>query len=261
MAATITLTLSESAQRAALIAGQPAQGNADAAAAEAAILEALRAPLDSWIGPTYSAESKPCVQEWPIGVPEPASADRRDPRLIARRAEAERALLPAAIEDWERPRREFDGAIRTVAARYGELARAAAEGYPVERQVLDALAQDLGQAAYSRVRDSRVRETLHYEIDSLAYDSPALRPAPLPDAFRLLDLVTAEVARANESLPETIGRWSVSKIVRVDTCPHPGKDHKITVVLATLRHATRGVLREVTFSWEDLECGHDDDDE
>lgn len=59
-------------------------------------------------------------------------------------------------------------------------------------------------------------------------------------------------------LAPEIGAWEVSRIVRVDVCPHDRERHWVTAVLATLR--TPAGTRQVTFSTESLACGHDDED-
>jgi hypothetical protein len=164
-------------------------------------------------------------------------------------AEAERRTAHEA-EERHAARVPYDAALREVAARYDELARAAAENYPIERAVLDRLAGDLADVVGS----------CNFEIGPTTYDAPPPdRAAPTPAAFALRDSVVAAANAANDVLPSAIGTWVVSRIVRVDVCPHSGESHFVTGVYATLR--TPFALREVLWSTESLACSHGDDEE
>jgi len=150
-------------------------------------------------------------------------------------------------------------ALRELAVLEEDLARPAREGYPVERSMLDRLADRLAEV----IGEGLPTDFVTYD-EVLWSDAPE-RPAPRPDAFALHDRVTAAVAAANAVLPAAIGRWEVSRILRIDTCPHPRvrpgvgrqerRGHHVTAVLATLR--TPSGSREVTASTEPQACGHD----
>ena len=259
---------------------------------EERIARAVAAPDEDWIGfgrydgdryftaedgspshtPSGSPHTRPAVLSRPSGSYfEPSEA--ADPRLVAR-AEAVRAgtVFADAVEMFEarlaehralvaaREAREaetvrlYASAISALAAKEDDLARPAAEDYSVATQVLDRLAVRLAIA----VAGDPVQ--FEYAVDSSAYPNQVDRPAPSPEAFRLLDRVTECARRANADLSPAIGAWVVSRIVRLDTCQHPGESHHVTAVLATLR-TTMGVVREVTWSTESLACAHDDGEE
>lgn len=235
-----------------------------AAEREARIATALACDDQAWIGPDhYSGTQAPCVRRSPAAAWLDDS-DVADERIVARRKAIEASVLPMHVAAWQAERdadakrkaaaqRErdeqraaYDAALRSVASRYDDLARAAAEGYRVERAVLDRLASELAGAVGGE-----------HAIDTRTWRDPQDRAAPSPEAFALLDRVTAAVREANETIPSAIGRWVVSRIVRVDTCDHQGGSHYVTAVLATLE--TIGEDRQITFSRESLACDCDDD--
>lgn len=158
------------------------------------------------------------------------------------RNDAREAAMAAA-------RVSYDAALSEVATRYDDLARPAAEHYPIERAVLDRLASDLAHEA---------APLAEHRIDTRSWSDPEDRASPSPAAFALYDRVTAAVRTANASLPAAIGQWVVSRIVRLDVCPHRGEEHQITCVFATL--VTPFATREITWSIESFACDHDDHD-
>jgi len=153
-----------------------------------------------------------------------------------------------------------ESVLRELAAREDDLARGAAEGYPVAGAMLTRLAERFAEA----IDDSGTSGLVTF--DDRPWANVSERKAPRADAFALLDGVTAHAAAANAELPAAIGRWEVSRIQRVDTCPHdrvrpgPGKEerrgHFVTAVLATLQ--TPCGMRQVTASTEPQSCGHEE---
>jgi hypothetical protein len=216
---------------------------------EQKVAAALAAPDTAWL---CTSDGGRLAQRY-SNAPD---VDRDDPRIVAHLARITAEVLPAyraelaaakAAEDERHA--AYAEAIRTLGATYDDLARAVTEGYDVERAVIDRLAESLAGL-----------EGLHTDT----YDSPRADPtdraAPSPEAFRLRDRVVGAVREANERLPVAIGRWEVSRIVRVDVCPHSGEHHYVTAVLATLLTlGPRKREREITFSLESLECAHDDE--
>jgi hypothetical protein len=184
-----------------------------------------------------------------------------DPRIDARREEICRDYLPAYRAELVEARRVSEardaeakrvmearetaylGAIRDVGSRYDDLARAVAENYNIEAAVLNHLTADL-QARLDGVNS---------EVDTREFDDPQDRSAPSAESFAMLDRVTAAVRGENERLPVALGRWVVSRIVRVK-CQ---AGHNVTAVLATLD--TLHSVREVLFSLESLEEREDDE--
>ena len=170
---------------------------------------------------------------------------------VYERAQAEADRRNAEVD---REHAEYLAAITSLAARYDDLARPAQEGYDVERAVLDRLAKDLVQRALVRFGAKGV---LYAEIDAAAWRDPEERAAPRPEAFAVLDAATAAAQEENERMPAALGaRWTVSRIVRIDVCPHNGETHWVTAVTVTLSPPASGLLRQVTLSAEDLHCGH-----
>lgn len=168
---------------------------------------------------------------------------------IAVRPTAEQWAAATAADLAEVARSEaFAAAIRLLASHEEDLARASADGYDVTSAVLDRLAARVQSNAKASADTSLWTTSLWTNAEE--------RSAPRPEAFALLDRVTAAVKAANETLPVAIGRWLVSRIVRVDVCPHDRKRHNVTAVLATLETASGD--REVTFSTEPLACSHED---
>lgn len=160
-------------------------------------------------------------------------------------ADARNAAIDAAVEE---ARVLYLAALREIAVTVESLTRPAAEGYDIERATLDHLAAMLA-----------INVGGEYEIDTASWTDLEDRAAPNAAAFTLLDRVTANVAVANSTLPAAIGTWVISRIVRIDVCPHQGNRHPVTCVLATL--ATPVGIREITWSTESLACGHEDIDE
>lgn len=217
----------------------------------------LAKPDEEWINRHYFSE-EPSLQV--PGSPELYGDPRVSKRLAAlkprlereraewRRQRDERAAAEKAAEDAKAAAASaYVEAIRALASREDDLARAAAEGYDCERAVLDRLASRLAEAVGAP----------HHAIDTRAWNEPEERPAPRPEAFALLDRVTAAAREANETIPSAIGQWAVSRIVRIDACPHEGRDehgeplrHPVTAVLATLYTPTG--VREITCSTESL---------
>lgn len=265
-----------------------------AAEDEKQIQAALAAPDGEWIGGSSSdsyvvdSDGRPAHSGSPIGRPLVTKFPRgaylsgallADPRIVAHRARIERDVLPGRVTEWERGMAEWRAwddarkakeaaevrakveakeacveALRGVARGIDDLARAAADGYDVTGSTLSRLA---GQITES-VGGGMYGHTYHHEIDDHEWDRVAERQAPRPEAFALRDKVEAAVRSANERLPVAVGKWTVSRIVRVDVCPHAGQRHNVTAVLATL--ATPCGMRQVTFSTEPLSCSHDGDD-
>lgn len=174
-----------------------------------------------------------------------------DPRVSARIAHVRDMVLPAAKTAWAEARAEVDAkrsacetALRVLASNEDSLARAAAENYPISTKTLDAIASAFALRASGK--DDRIR------IDDRAWYQPEERAAPNAQAFELLDRVRA--AAKSSTLPAAIGTWMVSRILRIDVCPHAGETHNVTAVLATLDTACG--LRQITFSTESQECTH-----
>jgi hypothetical protein len=144
-------------------------------------------------------------------------------------------------------RAAYDVAIRTLASKVEHLARSAADGYDVEKSLLDHLALTLASAAAGGCE---------YMIDHRSWTYLEDRSAPRPEAFALLDRVTAACDAANAELPAAIGQWKVSRISRLDVCPHFNRKHVVTAVVAMLD--TPYAVREVTWSTESMACDHED---
>ncbi len=231
---------------------------------EEIIAAVLAAPFEAWLVERYSelfVDSYPReVDYMPLG----ASSIEGDDRVRARRGEVEKSTLfrdrlaqheQAKREEAERAAAEkvreaqikeaARSALREIAARYDDFARAAKDGYPVEQQVLDRLAEEFA---------ARV-DSPHIAIDNKTWKEPKDRAAPSLEAFALRE---AACRAANETLPTALGKWDVSRIVRLDACPHDGEHNYVTAVLATLETPIGD--RQVTFSLESLECEHEEDD-
>lgn len=190
---------------------------------------------------------------------------RDDPRLTARIAGI-KARAAAIVEARDAEKRAYEAAIAELARRDDDLARPVAEGYSVETAVLTKLAHRMVRRVRDESHRDELRPDVHHDrevyatIDNGTWQTPEERAAPSAESFALYDRVCAACREENETLPVALGRWTPSRIVRVDTCTHEGHYHKVTAVLATLR--THGDnLREVTFSLEDQACGHDDPDD
>jgi hypothetical protein len=143
-------------------------------------------------------------------------------------------------------------AIRTVATSIDTLARPTAEGYDVENAVLDTLANRM-------VSFVGLTNTAQYRVRRTASHGMKERQAPSTAAFQVYDMVVQGASCANDAVPNAIGKWKVSRIVRIDTCLHHGYRHDVTATLATL--TTPYAEREIVFSHESLACTHDDDDD
>ena len=227
---------------------------------EASVLAALAKPDTDWIVRSDADGSSLTTRApWTRRPSNPRLAERA--KLVAERS------LPAAIEAHrervaagERAKTEreekdaaarvaYTAALALVASREDDLARPAAEGYSVERAVLDRLASRLMEAVATG--DARV--------DTTYYRDPEDRAAPSPAAFALYDKVKSAIKLANALLPEAIGQWELSRIVRVDVCPHRGKSHLVTAVLATLHTKCGAEVREIIWSTESLECDHEEE--
>ena len=141
-----------------------------------------------------------------------------------------------------------EAALRELATKRDDLARAAADGYPITKAMLDRLAEDLA---------ARIDAT-NRMFDVRGWTNMRDRSAPSPEAFALRDKVEAAARSENETLAPAVGKWEVSRIVRLDVCPHEERSHFVTAVVATLD--TPCGLREITFSTDPLECDHGDDD-
>jgi hypothetical protein len=243
-----------------------------AAEREGRILAALALPDEKWVGRGgfwrgNTRYSRPCVS-----VPL-LDADQDDPRVKARVAAVEAGLLAdllaasdRKIADAEKAEQERERerkiaaeqkkaaeaacrvALRTLAAPIPTFARAAVEGYPVERQVLDHLAEQLQDEVDSAAFDSVVSSKL-CDLDRLD-----VRAAPSPEAFALLDAAKAAVEHANSALPAAVGRWALSKIVRVEG----EQDHPVTCVVARLETPIGD--REILWSTESLDVEPSSDD-
>lgn len=170
---------------------------------------------------------------------------------VARLRREKEALEREAAKAEEAAKAACEAALRELAAKDDELARAATDGYPIARAMLDKLVTRLVDATTGEGYedwDSDVREWGSADA--------AERSAPSPAAFKLLDEISAAARTANETLPASVGKWEVSRILRIDVCSHVGRRHYVTAVLATLR--TPLGLRQVTFSTESLACDHGD---
>jgi hypothetical protein len=270
---------------------------------EARIQAALAKPDDEWISDSAGyekdeyyivddtgkyAETSGRYVRRPRVEPPVRGDDRADPRIIERVQLVHTWTLSSLVTRWDARKLEWDAyvdqkrrerkaasdayqaAIRDVASREDDLARAASDGYDVERAVLDRLAEklvaDVGNARRrSSVTIGGISAALsvgevYAEIDTMCWKSPADRAAPSPDAFALLDRVTAACKRANGELPAAIGQWEVSRIVRVDTCHSERREHWVTAVLATLATlGPRSSERQITFSLESQDCEDEDE--
>lgn len=200
-----------------------------------------------------------------------------DPRVVARREQVERGAYSEALATWERRyaeweawldrRREENAArdaaraeakavaleacsvgLRELASQEEDLSRAARDGYAIDNAMLDRLAHRLGKSAKAE----------HYIVyrypDALVEE----RPAPRPNAFALLDAVTAVAKEENARIPATVGQWQVSRVVRTNVCTHGNRRHYVTAVTATL--TTPAGLRIVLMSSEPLQCAHRNED-
>lgn len=280
----------------ALVAERAAQKAKEKADYETTIAKAIAAPAEDWIDASRSGDRyvvasdgpdatdyalsgythyRPGVSRMPSGV-YLTDKEEADPRIVERRAKLEREALPPLVAEWERrhagyvswkadqrakaeaearakaeAKSDCEEALRELAKREDDLARAAADGYAIDKTMLDRLAE--------RVADTVGVAEECYEIDSETWSKTPDRPAPRPDAFALRDRVESVVRTENERLPNAVGKWDVSRIVRVDVCPHEGKRYNVTAVLATLE--TPCGTRQITFSTESLECSHDGEDE
>jgi hypothetical protein len=265
---------------------------------EARILEALSRPDSEWIAARSSdwyvvndagayAEDGKRVYRPIAELPHPLYADESsDPRIMERRDLIRARTLAPVDREWLSRKQSWDlfvdakrrdremqetayaSAIVLLASNEDDLARAASEGYDVEKAMLDRLAEKLSADVKGRrvsfvgasfeLTISSGTDDVFAEIDTCHWKSPTERAAPSPDMFRLLDRVTTAVKCANKTIPGVVGQWEVSRIVRVDTCPHDGEHHWVTAILATfLTLGPRKAEREITFSLESQECEHD----
>jgi len=168
------------------------------------------------------------------------------------RADAERA---AEIELRELRDRQFNAAVRERASRLDDLARAASEEYPVAHAVLDAIASEVvGAVKYAKA-------AVHHAVHRGEPDGADDRAAPTQENFALLDAVKRAAQQANQAISPDVGAWSVSRIVRLDTCPHAGVNHYVTAVVAhfVAHHPAESYDRHVVFSLDEIDCGHGDE--
>jgi len=169
---------------------------------------------------------------------------------------AKEAAKKAAEAAKEAAKDAAKAALRELALAEPDLQRAATEGYAVYATMLERIVNALVDRVKMTVAASNFGNHLHCVTDTSAWSDPPLRSSPSPEVFALLDAVTAAVEAS--PLPPALGAWKVSKIHRIDVCPHEGHRHFVTAVLATLD--TPLGLREITFSPESLECTHPTDD-
>ena len=137
-------------------------------------------------------------------------------------------------------------ALRRLALNEPGLARAAAEGYDVTRKMLDCLADSLCLSV--------PEEHIIGIVVDQARGNVSERSAPDTAAFAVHDRIATVCSAANETLPTEVGRWKASRIVRADLCPHPGRHHFVTAVLARLE--TPLGAREIIFTHESTRCVH-----
>lgn len=260
-APTIEAALVACRARVAEIAAAKAAEDARREAEDAATLAAaLAAPDAAW------RSSDATVRTSPDGLYLPERL-REHPAIVARRGELERRCVPQWREELARAEAEKaakreaereaeraaaearDAAARAIAARYDRLARAAAEGYAVERAVLDALAGDVA----AKLRRGGAFAT----VDTRTWPSPTERAAPSPDVLALRDACV--FAAASVELPAVLGRWEVSRVVRVDVAPAP-RTHYVTAVLVRLLDNDGDVAREITVSLEPQEAPDTDEE-
>ena len=169
---------------------------------------------------------------------EKSAAERRE------REAKEKEELSATCKAKE----DFLAATRDFASRYPNLQRAATEGYDVSNTVLSILVKELRESV----------NAVDSAVDTDLWHDPELRCSPNEEAFALLDRATEAVADANDLVPNAIGSWTISKIVRLDVCPHRGEQHNVTAVLATFTPRV-GERRQITWSTESMACDHGDE--
>lgn len=216
---------------------------------EKRVQEFLAMPAEDWIKDSWGS---PFL--WSPEIPL-----CNDPRIVARREEIERTVWAAvaakhaeekrareaeaaAFEAKQKAAEEArDAAARQLASGYSGLARAAAEGYPVLGAVLTALKDSVQRRIETDVSGARFTD--------LAY-APEERHAPTPEVLALR-AVCVKACEAVE-VPEVLGRWEVSRVVRVDVAPQ-GSERWITgVIVRLLDHAGREE-REFVATLEDPE--------
>jgi hypothetical protein len=208
---------------------------------EQMIERALALPISGWV--RESAICRAYSFDWVRDLRVDA-----DPRIVAYREKLE-SELPTFLAARDRAKNECIAALRELASHEDDLARPAAEKYPVEQAMLDRLALRMKVAV----------DGAHTQIDKRSWGEQEDRNAPSAEAFALYDRVLAAARAQNETFPIAVGRWQVSRIVRLDVCPHQREVHHVTAVFATLDTETG--LREVTYSTESLACAHSIDDE
>ena len=232
---------------------------------EEAILEALARPIEDWVHQGYGTFTARC--------PTSIQINEKDVRVQARLAEAtplaearKRELAEAnAYEKAQKAaeqKRVTDAKAATIAALTEmaktdpELSRAALEGYPVAKAMLEKLAL----RCYERINGG---EGVHVVLDDDAYDQKGqlvhVRAAPSKENFALYDTITALAALENLAINDGIGQWVVSPILSIDVCPHNYHAHLVTCVLCTL--VTAIDTWEVIASLEDLDCNHEEDED
>jgi hypothetical protein len=165
---------------------------------------------------------------------------RAHARPVADETETEcRRIADALREARERPRTE---ALKQVAAR-SRFARAAQEGYDVERVALDHLAAEVRDQIASR------STTAVLAVDEDWWRVVRERPAPSAEVLALRDAAVEAVA-AVPLLDPAIGTWEVSRAMRVDVEPRTGFERWITAILVTLRDPSGDCERQITCSLE-----------
>lgn len=206
-----------------------AERAADAARTEARIAQALARPDAEWI----DRSDRPALRNrWGLDLSE---RDLEDPRVVARRAQIEREVLPPAVAEWEqrqaaeRAEREAAEAaaqqrsaeVRAMAARYvlarvPDLARSAKEGLDV-----------VAPAKAAQLDDLRTKLHAWTGADVLADTYGTREHAhPRARAWELYDLVRTSTAQMIEDdrrreRPSLIREIAV-EIVRADTCSENG---------------------------------------
>ena len=201
--------------------------------------------------------------------------------LDAKAREVEGLATSKSVEE-DRLGDACEAALRLMATREDDLARAATEGYAVAGPMLDRLTMRAAEALHAVIAPSAEVElvklpgnlpfkgfsfgigggkALHVLPDRLTFGgiggAGEDRNAPNAASFRLLDACKG-VAKAAE-LPVAVGAWKASRILRLDVCKHSGETHYVTAVLLTLE--TPSGDREITCSFESLACKHGEDDE